>query len=285
MNILYKEDSTGVTDWQQSVGRPLRTAGCLLFLCTAGRAVVSVNMQKKPLRCGSLLVVTQDMFAMPEAVSVDFAARYVSLSDATLWTAYYRIPDTSLWGILSSSPVLFLGPHHVQLVADWFSRAAYLLTAIEPPERTVMLGYEAYNLFSAIGVELARHGMKLEDADIHPARFVTNRFWALLMRHSPHRRDVKFYANALNITPDYLYKVCRSVYGTSPKALIDQQLTVEIRTLLADTDMSVKEIAARFCFEDDSYLCRFFRRNTGLSPMEFRLGRKSDQWRNVEMRS
>lgn len=100
MNILYKEDSTGVTDWQQSVGRPLRTAGCLLFLCTAGRAVVSVNMQKKPLRCGSLLVVTQDMFAMPEAVSVDFAARYVSLSDATLWTAYYRIPDTSLWGIL-----------------------------------------------------------------------------------------------------------------------------------------------------------------------------------------
>lgn len=65
MNILYKEDSTGVTDWQQSVGRPLRTAGCLLFLCTAGRAVVSVNMQKKPLRCGSLLVVTQDMFASP----------------------------------------------------------------------------------------------------------------------------------------------------------------------------------------------------------------------------
>lgn len=46
MKALYIGSTTGVTDWKDSIGRSIRTDGCILFLCTAGMAVVSVNMQK-----------------------------------------------------------------------------------------------------------------------------------------------------------------------------------------------------------------------------------------------
>ncbi|MDE6451201.1 MAG: helix-turn-helix transcriptional regulator, partial [Odoribacter sp.] len=84
-----------------------------------------------------------------------------------------------------------------------------------------------------------------------------------------------FYANALHITPDYLNKVCRRVYGLSPKMLIEQQLVVEMKSYLTDTHLSVSDIAVRLNFEDVSYMCRFFRRLVGCSPLAFRNGVKS----------
>ena len=36
------------------------------------------------------------------------------------------------------------------------------------------------------------------------------------------------------------------------------------------TDLSVKQIAARLHYDDPSYLCRLFRKQTGMSPLEYR---------------
>lgn len=43
-----------------------------------------------------------------------------------------------------------------------------------------------------------------------------------------------------------------------------------IKTYLSSTDLSVKNIANELNYEDASYLCRFFRRMTGMSPLEYR---------------
>lgn len=45
---------------------------------------------------------------------------------------------------------------------------------------------------------------------------------------------------------------------------------MEMKRLLTTTDISIKELAARFHFDTMSYMARFFRRYTGLTPNEFR---------------
>ncbi len=57
--------------------------------------------------------------------------------------------------------------------------------------------------------------------------------------------------------------------------MINWQIVVRIKTLLQSTDLSVKSIAEELNFEDPAYLCRFFRRETGMSPQEFRTGKTS----------
>lgn len=160
------------------------------------------------------------------------------------------------------------------LIFNWISQVRWIFDNIPPAKQIAMLNYQVYNLLIGIEVEFSKTGIDKKVAYRNNARDIINKFWSLLMKNSPNEKEVKFYADALSITPDYLYKVCRRIYGISPKALIDQQLAVEIKTLLTDTEMSIKEIAARLCFEDDSYMCRFFRRITGQSPMQFRISTK-----------
>lgn len=274
MKPQYPGNTTGVTDWKDSVGRPVRTDGCIFFLCTAGMAAVSVNMQKKPLRRGDLLVLTSDMFMSVEAVSSGFSADYVSLSGIMLETAYYKISDISLWDYLHFTPVIPLNARQQSLMGGWIAQVGWILDNMPSSNRITMLGYMVYNLFVATDAEFAKTDIEARMEYKNNARDIINKFWSLLMRNSPNEKEVRFYADALSITPDYLYKVCRRIYGISPKALIDQQLAVEIKTLLSDTEMTVREIADRLCFEDDSYMCRFFRRATGLSPIQFRLRAK-----------
>ena len=92
----------------------------------------------------------------------------------------------------------------------------------------------------------------------------------LVAQHFRATREVSFYAEQLCITTTYLYKLTHRRWNLSPKELIDQQTICEIKTLLSSTDMSVKEIAAMLHFEDTPYMCRYFRRRTGLSPTEYR---------------
>lgn len=57
----------------------------------------------------------------------------------------------------------------------------------------------------------------------------------------------------------------------TPKQLIDEQLIAEAKVLLNEPCLSVTEIAELLNFADQSYLSRFFKKNTGMSPKEFRL--------------
>ena len=81
-------------------------------------------------------------------------------------------------------------------------------------------------------------------------------------RYHTKYHDVKFYADKLNITPDYLYKLFYRIENISPKEMIDRLVIVSIKILLQNTDLSVKNIAAELHFDDPPYMCRFFRRMT-----------------------
>lgn len=66
----------------------------------------------------------------------------------------------------------------------------------------------------------------------------------LVALHCHEARDVKYYADKLAITTVYLYKICRGNLELSPKDVINKQVIMEMKSCLANTDMSVKDIAS-----------------------------------------
>ena len=268
----YPNESSGVTDWHRNVGRAIRTDGCVFFLCTGGRARILINMRKRTLRRGCLLVLSSNVYLSVSEVSADFSLSYVSLSKPLIEAAYYKITSMSLWESVHYAPVMRLSPAQQRLLAGWMEQVEWILANTDGAGRVTLLNNSAYNLFIAIDVELSKLTgtavMECKDR----AWEVSCQFWSLLAGNVLQERKVAFYADALHISPDYLNKVCRKAYGMSAKGLIEQQLVVEIKSYLTDTRLPVTAIARRMNFEDASYMCRFFRRETGCSPMEFRNG-------------
>ena len=96
------------------------------------------------------------------------------------------------------------------------------------------------------------------------------RFMHLLPRHVREEHAVGFYASQLCITPQYLNRIVRRVSGQSVSDTINRVLTGEIMKMLKETELSVQEIADRLSFSDQATLSKFFKRQKGLSPTDYR---------------
>ena len=96
-------------------------------------------------------------------------------------------------------------------------------------------------------------------------------FDALLQKHYLENKDVTFYAQKLNLTPNHLSETIKNLTGKSAKKRIEDALIFEAKSLLRQTQMSIKEITYWLGFEDDSYFVKFFKQAEGVTPNAYRL--------------
>ncbi|MET9677392.1 AraC family transcriptional regulator [Streptomyces sp. NPDC006482] len=83
-------------------------------------------------------------------------------------------------------------------------------------------------------------------------------------------RSVRECAGRIGVTPGHLTEAVRAATGRTPGALLREARTREAQRLLVGTGLSIRQVADRVGFDDPAYFCRFFRRETGRSPGDFR---------------
>jgi AraC-like DNA-binding protein len=95
-------------------------------------------------------------------------------------------------------------------------------------------------------------------------------FQRLTLIHVGERRSVNFFAAKLNISMGYLNEKVKKQLGVTPGEVIRQTMVSEAKRLIANTDLSMTEVAETLGFDDGSYFCRLFKKEMGMSPIKFR---------------
>jgi AraC-like DNA-binding protein len=116
---------------------------------------------------------------------------------------------------------------------------------------------------------VAQHGEQ-------PARrqnATVRRFLDAVDREFASRHRVGEYAAALGVSPGHLNTVCREQLRRSASVCIRSRIALEARRLLHYTDMTAAEVGYALGFEDPAYFTRFFTRETGTGPRQFRTSR------------
>lgn len=261
---------SGETTLEEGLGKFVDINGCTLLKCTKGYGIVSIDFRKVRVSSGCLVVLTGDIPFIPIQVSKDFMASYISVPDEISNEMFCKVAS-SFWDLLYKYPVLRTTPEQERLLRHWFEQTDWVINHCGIKQANDVVRNNFYNLFVAIDNEMRMAGVE-EVVDFSKNRSWTlfNEFYILLSRYHTRHHDVGFYADKLNITPDYLCKLVHRIENVSPKEIIERNILVSIKELLQSTDLPVKSIAAELQFDDPPYMCRFFRKMTGMTPLEYR---------------
>jgi len=99
---------------------------------------------------------------------------------------------------------------------------------------------------------------------------LVKRFYQLVEENYLKNLSLSDYAALLMVTPNHLTQTVKQFTGKTSTQVIKQKQILEIKRLLVHTNLNVTEIATQLNFDDQSYFTKFFKRETELTPLQYR---------------
>jgi len=264
-----KAFAMGNTNLHNQTKRLLKTGYNTLFICQKGWAVVSLYNKNYLFREGDVINANWDMRPVFLKVSADFSTYYCLMSEPFFYAVFNQVSG-AFCDFTYTFPVLKPTPEQSVQLTSWLNHVLWLSALVSNTHRDLLIKNSMHNLFLIIDAELHIRAESTPLTALPRALQILRNFGNLLEKFANSNHNVSFYAGKLCITPYYLSTITSEVMQDTPKGLIDKQIILEMKALLKTTNTPLKTIAEEMSFEDTSYMCRFFRRHTGLSPSEYR---------------
>ena len=106
--------------------------------------------------------------------------------------------------------------------------------------------------------------------DMHTADLDINRVIMEMNENYTNEYNPEYYANICDMSISGFYHKFKRVIGVSPKKYFIKLKMEYTKELISFTNLSIKEIAAKFGYENPMYFSYVFKQATGLSPSEYR---------------
>ncbi|MBO5540883.1 MAG: AraC family transcriptional regulator [Muribaculaceae bacterium] len=95
-------------------------------------------------------------------------------------------------------------------------------------------------------------------------------FMQLIARHAQHEHHIDFYASQLCLSPRYMSSIINRVSGKPAKQWIDEAIIARVKVALRHSDKPLAVIADEMHFANTSFFTKYFKRLTGITPLQFR---------------
>ena len=265
----HADFTVGRANMHDYLNKPVNPKGDILIFCKRGYAVFSLNFRNYLLREGDLLILIFNTFPVFLRSSDDFCMSYCMLSAEYSYEVAYPVSPEFLEYVFQN-PVFTIPAEKAEPLSLWWKLLYHYSEDTGNPQQRLIVRNHVQNLLLNVD-EGARPYMQLYQTNANTRQqTLYAEFCKLIWANYSTRHDVKFYADKLCITPYYLSRITHEVAGESAKKIIDYYLTIEIKMLLENSELTIKELAEKFNFEDPSYMCRYFKRQTGVSLSDYR---------------
>jgi AraC family transcriptional activator of pobA len=92
----------------------------------------------------------------------------------------------------------------------------------------------------------------------------------LMEEHYKTERKANFYSGKLGVSEKRLNQILKEKMNKTLTQLLHERLIVQAKRMLLSSEQTIKEIAFDLNFEDPAYFSRFFKKQTGQSPEDFK---------------
>lgn len=225
-----------------------------IALVTAGKATHHINLVPFDTEAGDILVIPQHNYLSIASLSDDYDGQMLSFG---------RLP------------IDFEKCARLRLQADDFLRIQHYVDLLweivhRPYDRQTVEHLETALLYDL--KLLHAHQSGANTTKLSRGQRILQQFLDALGRKDPLPRNIRAYADYLCITPNHLSAVIREQSGRSVMDWLNAHCVLRAQVLLRHTNLSIYEIADRLGFQSSTFFTRFFHRETGLTPKEYRAG-------------
>ena len=252
--------SLSVVDFQQKnlrLGQPYRVENGRLVCVTRGRTRCIVNLEEYTLEERMMLWIPPDSIFEIIEHSEDFDMQAMALKD---------LPQMQRFGC---STLICADENVWQLTQEYFGLLWHEV------HRQPVMPELIKHLQSALLLELERIGQAQEQqrqASAPRHQTMLNNFIALVNQYGTREHKIEFYADKLCVTPNHLGAVIKQTSGLTVMQWVNRHIIQLAKMLLRYSDLPIGEVAEQLNFANPSFFSKFFKRETGMRPAEYRRG-------------
>ena len=238
------------------VGQPMMTNEGRIFFVTSGTIDYNINMLSFHACCGQVLVFPIGAIIELDGHSEDFRFQGFVFRDLPILESL-------------RNPTLVDVAEAQRKRLDGYLHSMQMLTLDQP------LNMDAVrHLQQAFIADLAVTAAKQADERQHRQgdyreRLFT-RFIELLNRHGTTEHAIPFYASQLCLSPNRLSAVIKEYSGQTVMQWLNRRLVLQAKVMLRGGTDPIGDIAFALGFDEQGSFARFFKRETGMTPTEYR---------------
>lgn len=250
----------------QEVTNPVKFSSTVAIFVRKGRAVAEINLQRYEIEGPAIVIIASTDIILPIKASDDFEGAFIVMSKKFTDNIVLLMNDPPIYGFLKRQPAIKIPPH---LVHDYELLFKNLQRNINDPENKKCYQTVLYTIMAFI-FQTFQKCLNALDSISPSSNHITTSFLRLVQEKYKSERFLQYYADKLQITPKHLSRTVKASTGYTACEWIDRFTVLEAKVLLKSSNLNIQQIAEVLSFPSQSLFGKYFKKNVGISPKEFR---------------
>ena len=249
---------------------PSRMKSLFLALCTSGHAQYTVDTKMHEVGAGDVIIISEEQVVADYMLSRDCKGIALIMS--------YDFFQNIVSGVHELSALFLFARTHPVFHLDNNQTKALENDIQHIKEKIIDTGHRfrrelVMTMLKALIIDMSDiiyRFQQVGEAGQTRAEAIFRDFIQTVEKNYRTERRVSWYAQQLCITSKYLSETVRTVSRRTPSDWIDSYVTRELRVMLRNSTMSIKQIADELNFANQSFMGKYFKEHVGMSPSQFR---------------
>lgn len=251
---------------------PSRLNAFAVIFCASGEAEIQINLKKYTIKSGMIALHVPENIIQINSTDNLIIYPFI-VSSQYIQKIHFETKDLiSLYMAAKTAPVFALEYSDIHVLEKYY----YLLESILQTESVhkdkitvgIMTSF-LYKIYEILLVKLKEQEYKRKVPE--RCEVVFEDFIKELNLFNGTEHSLSFFADRMNLTPNYLSARIKEYSGRTAMEWIEDSVILEAKTMLKHTDLSIQEIAYKLNFPTQTFFGKYFKRVTGMSPKQYKL--------------
>lgn len=241
----------------------------LIIKCISGKARISINTKEHDFATNTNFMLVDGTIFKIIKCSEDFKITILRFSQNFFNEIYPMLNGKAIEVMMCSAPDLY-SKKEMEMSDLLFRQLCILYYKKEHTYRDKMVVNLTITYILEIYEQTYKYVQDKLPVIADRRSILVDKFFNLCHKEYTNHHNIEYYANKMNITSRYLYKICKETLHMTPKQCLDYMVSGNAKKMLLTTNLTNQQIANELNFPDQATFGQFFKRNVGMTPSDFR---------------